>query len=274
MTYKTKSILFWIFSVIFTLAIAVFQRMTGPTYPVRGNVELNEHNIRYRLIRTYGGEGDAEVRIKAPEGVSGDFTYRRFKSYDVWHTVPMKRDGQFLVGYVPAQPPAGKVQYRVELREGASVVSLGEEPVIIRFKGHVPDYILWPHILLMFMAMLFSTRTGIEALIRGRHTYDYTAATLFLLLPGGMILGPVVQKFAFGAYWTGWPFGTDLTDNKTLVAFIAWVVAFVRLRKHRNQWGWALAASLILLAVYLIPHSMLGSEIDFRELEQAPAATP
>ena len=34
---------------------------------------------------------------------------------------------------------------------------------------------------------------------------------------GGMILGPIVQKYAFGAYWTGIPFGHDLTDAKNLV---------------------------------------------------------
>jgi hypothetical protein len=35
------------------------------------------------------------------------------------------------------------------------------------------------------------------------------------------------------------------------------------LRKDRNKKGWALAASIILLAVYLIPHSMFGSELDY-----------
>ena len=80
---------------------------------------------------------------------------------------------------------------------------------------------------------------------------------------GGMILGPIVQKYAFDAYWTGWPFGHDLTDNKTLIAFIAWIIAYLRLRKNRNNRGWAIAASVILLLVYLIPHSMFGSQLDY-----------
>jgi hypothetical protein len=40
-----------------------------------------------------------------------------------------------------------------------------------------------------------------------------------------MILGPVVQYYAFGEFWTGVPFGWDLTDNKTLVAVIFWALA-------------------------------------------------
>ncbi len=46
---------------------------------------------------------------------------------------------------------------------------------------------------------------------------------MMLLVLGGFLLGPIVQKYAFGAFWTGWPFGEDLTDNKTAVAVLAWL---------------------------------------------------
>jgi uncharacterized membrane protein len=75
-----------------------------------------------------------------------------------------------------------------------------------------------------------------------------------------------VQKYAFGAYWTGWPFGHDLTDNKTALAFIAWLIAVIKLRKNREARGWAIAAALVLLLVYLVPHSVLGSEIDHTQM--------
>jgi len=134
---------------------------------------------------------------------------------------------------------------------------------VIRFKGAVPDYILIPHIILMFTAMLFSTRTGIEALIKGRQTYLYTTITLITLFLGGLVLGPMVQFHAFGDAWTGWPVGGDLTDNKTLVAFIFWLIAFFRIRKSRENRVWVIIAAVVLLAVYLIPHSALGSEYNY-----------
>ena len=49
--------------------------------------------------------------------------------------------------------------------------------------------------------------------------------TLVFLVAGGFVLGPIVQHQAFGAYWTGIPFGFDLTDNKVLIALVAWGVA-------------------------------------------------
>jgi hypothetical protein len=98
---------------------------------------------------------------------------------------------------------------------------------------------------------------------------------------GGMILGPIVQKYAFGAFWTGWPFGYDLTDNKTLIMWIVWVAATLVLWKRPAARGWAgrgaiLSAAAVMMVVYVIPHSLRGSELDYGELEEesAEVATP
>ena len=98
--------------------------------------------------------------------------------------------------------------------------------------------------------------------------------TLGLMTVGGMILGPVVQKYAFGAFWTGWPFGYDLTDNKTLIMWIVWVFAALVLWKRRTPRDWAargavLVAAVVMMVVYLIPHSLRGSELDYSQLEES-----
>ncbi|MCF8330895.1 MAG: hypothetical protein K9H84_00425 [Bacteroidales bacterium] len=273
MSYKTKSILFWILTFILTIALAAYQRMTGPTYPVSGEVTIDKTTVNFELLRSHGGLGDAPVKIIIPENadIDGYLAYRRYKSYDKWDTIPMKHSGNTFSASIPHQPPAGKVQYNVILEHNEIKKNLVEEPVIIRFKGAVPSFVLIPHIILMFLAMLFSARTGLEALIRGKRTFLYTKLTLFTLIPGGLILGPIIQEYAFGQLWTGWPVSNDLTDNKTLIAFVFWIIAFIIQFRNRDRKGWALAASIILLVVYLIPHSVMGSEIDHREKENAKA---
>jgi len=77
-----------------------------------------------------------------------------------------------------------------------------------------------------------------------------------------MVLGPLVQKYAFGEFWTGVPFGWDLTDNKTLIAVFAWILAVVMNHKKERP-GYIIAAAVILLLVYSIPHSLFGSELDY-----------
>lgn len=260
---KIKNTLIWIFSFLFTIAIAYYQRTTGPTYPMNGKKEFAGHEIRYKLIRT-SGERDAELKIKdVPEGVMGQVRYKRLNTSDDWTILPMVRDGEALIALLPQQPPAGKLVYYVDLMSDAGQITLNEDPAVIRFKGDVPAWALIPHVIIMFTAMMMSTRTGLESLFRRQKTYSYAWITAITLFAGGLILGPVVQKYAFGAFWTGWPFGNDLTDNKTLVAFIFWAVAVWRLKKYPQNRTWPVAAMIVLLLVYLIPHSMFGSELDY-----------
>lgn len=262
-----KSILLWILSFLLMASLAIYQRTTGPTYPVRGKTELKGEQIKYRLLRSHDTGIDAPVVIEVPDGISAIFRYRRFKSHDEWHAVEVKSVDGKLNFAIPNQPPAGKVQYQIALMDGEKAYPLTEEPVIIRFKGVVPQFVLIPHIFFMFFAMVFSIRTGFEAILKRNKTFRFTSITLLLFLVGGLIMGPIVQKYAFDAYWTGWPWGHDLTDNKTIVAFIFWLIAWLVLRKNPQNRTWPIIATVVMLAIYLIPHSVLGSELDFTELE-------
>lgn len=267
MNPKLKSFLLWMFSIIFMLIFVIYQRRTGPTYPARGKAEIAGQTVKYSLLRSWGEEGDAKIEVEVEDAnIEGTFKFRRFRSHDEWSEVPMQRSGNTLVAFIPHQPPAGKVMYDISLNKNGSSVTLREEPVIIRFTGVVPKYILIPHILLMFLAMVFSIRAGLEAYYRRENTFKFTQYTVILFFLGGLILGPIVQEYAFNALWTGWPFGHDLTDNKTLVAFIFWVIALFKLMKDKKHRTWVLIATIALIAVYLIPHSVLGSEIDFTQV--------
>ena len=123
------------------------------------------------------------------------------------------------------QHAAGKVQYQVFINDTIRNLkqAITPEPILIRYKGVVPDFVLIIHVIFMFGAMLLAARTAFSAFAKADDTYKLTLWTVAFLFIGGLILGPIVQKYAFDAYWTGWPFGTDLTDNKTIVALLVWV---------------------------------------------------
>ena len=232
MTQKTKGIVLWVVAVIFTLGIAVYQRTTGPTYPERGTIEFNGHEIDYKLLRSANSDAPATITLNdIPLEINAELHYRRFKTDEPLLEVGFTREENDLIALLPPEPPAGKLAYTVYLLSGDDQQMLTIAPTVIRFKGPVPAYVLIPHVLFMFLAMLFSSRAGIEAITKGPQTKAYTLYTLIFLTVGGMLLGPIVQKFAFGEYWTGWPFGADLTDNKTAFAFLGWLVAYLLIRK-------------------------------------------
>ncbi len=260
-----KKALFWFLAFIITAASAVYQRMTGPTYPVRGKAALTSGEVSFRLPRSAEITSDCEVGLKVPDTeVGGRLFYRRFRTADAWSEAAMTRQQDKLVGFLPRQPMAGKLAYKVILIDREKETSLtGDEEIVLRFKGRVPAPLLLAHILIIFAAMLFSTRAGIAALDRKSDPRRLALWTAVLFFVGGFILGPLMQKFAFDAWWTGFPLGRDLTDSKTLFAMLAWIVALVAGRGGRKNRGWVLAASVVTLIVFLIPHSLLGSELKY-----------
>ena len=265
MNPKLQTVLIWFFALLFTAGLAIFQRMTGPTYPIRGKIEINGETIKYKLLRTSDDPGDQKLMIKvADTSIKGEFTFRRFKSHDNWSVQPMTREGENLVAFVPHQAPAGKVMYYVTLNKQ----QLNPEPTILRYKGEVPSIIIAPHVLFIFLAMFFAVITTLEAIFKRKNVYLFTWLTVIFFFVSGIILGPLMQEYAFGALWTGWPFGQDLTDNKTLASLIVWIIALVVLRKNRENRIWPIIAFVVMLVVFLIPHSVLGSEIDYTK---APA---
>jgi len=264
MKKKIRSLIFWLISVILTLLLVMYQYATGPTHPQKGKVEINNKQIRFQLPRSQRKSGDAVIKFEVKDkSIKGTCKYKRYKTSDEWIEKELLRDGDFLIALLPEQPPAGKIAYDVSFDLDGRIYMLSEEPVIFRFKGEVPLFIVILHVSMILASFLFSMRTGIEALVKGKYLFSYTIVTSVVLLFGGLVFGPIMQKYAFGEYWTGWPFGKDVTDTKTLVAFVFWVIAFIKLLKNREKRGWALVAAIILLIVFLIPHSMFGSEFDY-----------
>jgi hypothetical protein len=254
----------WTLAVVITLASAVWQRVTGPSYPVRGSVTIGETPVRFKLERTHGGPDDQEIRLVVPDtAVTGTVLFRRYPTDDPWQTIPMTRAGDTLVAALPHQPPAGKLSYEVHLSSGGVDTALTDRPVVTRFKGDVPAFVLVPHILAMFLTLLFSARAGLGALVHDPATRRHAYTSAVIILIGGFVLGPLTLHYAFGQWWEGVPFGFDLTDNKTFIAGLAWLWAVYRMRGGRPARNAILTAAVVTLAVFAIPHSMFGSQIDW-----------
>ena len=266
-----KSIWLWLIAFLLTIITAVYQRVTGPTYPVSGEVIIDGSPIEYKLARSHGGEGDHQIEIEVnDEAIFGELIWKRYKTNDDWTSVKMKRQGNKLTASLPHQPPAGKLFYHITLQKNEKVVMLPEEGgVVIRFKGDVPVYFLIPHIIFIFGAMLLSTRTGLEYFNEGKKFRPLTILTFIFVIIGGLILGPIIQYYAFGAFWTGFPFGHDLTDNKILIGFIGWLLALIALYKFKNPKRWIVFASILMFIIFLIPHSVLGSELDYSKFDES-----
>jgi hypothetical protein len=290
-----RGVISWAIAIVITLVAVFFQRSTGPSHPSKELMEVNGGDFKAvfprSLVRPKNNDPAnaanatndpatlLTVKIRCtPEDqeklIGAVLYYRRYPGTDNYTPIvpsfSTEEDELLVNAEIPVQPAAGKISYYLQLIGHQGVVA-NSEHIILRFRDHVPAVILILHILFVFFAFLFSNFTGLYTFAGNVRINPYALTTMLLLVAGGFILGPVVQKYAFGVWWSGWPLGGDMTDTKTLIAFLSWTVAYVinripcsaaaicRWRRYLY-----LAAALVTMAVYSIPHSTAGSEYDYQ----------
>lgn len=260
-----KKVLVWIAALVITLTAAIYQRATGPTYPLKISAELAGKDFDFQLTRSASlGDGCTVEVPKSNLFDKAEIVFRKYPGGFQFDTLLMTGSGDNWKVHLPVQPAAAKLEYYAVLKNEADQVLYHnkQNTAIVRFKGDVPSAFLVPHVVAMFLAMLFSTAAALMAIFRIGNFRLIGFITLGLLVVGGLIFGPIVQYYAFGDAWTGWPYGKDLTDNKTLITAIFWIGAVLLNLKRPRRWAVILAA-VVLLAVYSIPHSARGSEYNY-----------
>ena len=277
MNSKRTSFLLWTLTLFIAISTMIYQRATGPTYPKKIETQIAGKTYKLKLLRSNEIGSPCHIDLPIEDiNVNATIYYKLYKSNNDWTVEEMTREiahkkaffGEgdeisVLRSTLPEQAAAGKVAYYIELYNSKEKVVIQKEtPVVVRFKGFVPRYILTPHILFMIFSLFFGLRAGIEAIANRENTLRFASITLIVLGIGGLILGPIVQLYAFGDLWTGWPYGGDWTDNKTIVAWFFWLITVIVLRKKPHNKVWPILAVIVLFAMYMIPHSMGGSELN------------
>ena len=274
-----RQIILWVIAVILALSAMIFQRSTGPTYEFKGKLEHAGEEFKYKLLRSQETTEGAKIELPSLEDVNYEaiLHYKRYQTMDLVTSVKFKLDDKKkFIAQLPLQPAAGKMEYYITGNikgEEFHIPEKGEDSIVLRYKDPVSNSILIPHVLLMIMVILFGIRAGLSAIFDKESMRRWAVVAFIAITVGGMILGPLVQKSAFGEYWTGFPFGGDFTDNKTLIMWVVWalaltVIGFKPKKKENISRTAVLIAALVMTVVYLIPHSMGGSTLDYDKFDQ------
>ena len=200
-----KKFILWSIAFIITIVAAIYQRHTGPTYPKDLDVTLNNSIYKLKLVRSLALDERAEVKLNITDTTAKVKLYfKRYKtkgeyqvsefSYKVYPVNSFLMNKVFKIteekGFfaeVPQQPAAGKLQYYFEITDSKGIKSyFKDSPIVIRFKGGVPAFVLIPHVFFMFLAMLFSTLAGLMSVIKYPLYKKYSTWTLILFITGGM----------------------------------------------------------------------------------------
>ena len=179
----------------------------------------------------------------------------------------------------PEREKGMKIEYWITASNaGGAEVRVPENAgkfVVLTYKGKASNLVVVAHVLFMFAAFFFMVMSFLAAIdiLRGREDKKnavraarWVLATSFI---GCWPLGFILNYQTFGPLWEGFPFGYDITDNKTQVIFILWLVCMLlawgsfigkgeeRDRLGRRAFALAIVASFaVSLALFILPHSL------------------
>jgi len=270
----------WLIAFAFMVLSAAYQRVTGPTFPYLGIAHVDGQAVHFKLPRSAVSEAPLVITIPhAPKTMKASLGWRLHHDTGPYTIVLMERNGEALQAQLPGLPPGVKIEYRVSIKTAdGQLVIPARRDVVLRFKGDIPPWALIPHISFLLLAVLFGMRTLLEALYRRPRLRLFAWLACACIIIGGMLLGPLVQWFAFGAWWTGIPFGWDVTDNKTLFMLLCWIGVLIAIHRHdqptRRSRRMIIVGAAVMLIVYLIPHSLFGTEVRLEQAVPGAAAFP
>jgi di/tricarboxylate transporter len=280
----------WKLGIAFVVMFLLFALSKGSTH--RRQVMVVEKlgaRIVHLTTKEHIGAGDALVKAVvstthplAPGSVR--LHYKIGKRGNLFWA-PMERiaASDTFAGAVPHQEKGRRVYYylQVETPQGQVVTAPdapapGGEWVSFRFKGKVNLFVTIGHVLCMFAAVFILLVAFFYAfdILCGRRSVHQALkpilwALLFLFI-GGFPLGWIMNAQTFGSpWWEAFPFGWDITDNKTQLVFLYWLVLILLVYRslftrdsprdliRPKQFAWlTILGTLLTLGIYLIPHSL------------------
>jgi hypothetical protein len=269
-----------IISAVLTIVLLGLSRKMSTRNPLEIKSEFDSITANHTTITEskLGVMPVVTVRLSGDQAaqVGGVLFYQIDKGTEQ-STIMNHSDEVTLVGNLPAGEIGQRLNYRIELSLNgtlkASMAPANERGYLLKYKGPVSSFVLLPHILLMFAGVFSSFMAlfyGFDLILGKKKVKQAAIAVLlsfFCGFIGGVLIGIEVSHEVFGGSgWGGWPLGNDVTDTKTEIFLLFWLVAMIfgwlglsgkKLKISNKAFGSMIIVSFIVtLAAFLIPHSI------------------
>ncbi|HEY5132644.1 MAG TPA: hypothetical protein VII85_03060 [Candidatus Krumholzibacteriaceae bacterium] len=270
-----------IISVIVTMVLLVAARWLSKGKPVDYAVREAGMTLYHRTVPAQIGPGQPLIKMRVDPPLLLGIVVR-------WMEPPSKEigarglvrveDNKYEV-FLPDLGKGARIKYWITATNSEGTrVRVPKNPSkfgILAFKGPVSKRVLVAHIVCMFGAFFFMVMSlfGAVGILRAREGKRGTVRSARWVLVCSFIgfvpLGMLLNHEVYGTIWEGYPFGRDITDSKTQVIFVLWLVSLLLVRgsfigggEEKDRLGptafaWAIIVSfLVSLALFIVPHSI------------------
>jgi hypothetical protein len=271
---------------IFTLVLLGFARRVTMVRSVHKTVEKSGIIIDHNTVPKKEGQGDAQILVRVMGANEVKLFYKiekgEFQSVDM---TPQEGESDVFVASIPHHKKGTKVWYYIETQKQIDdtklTVSLPDrkstnfDPILLKFEGVVPPFIIFSHVFSNFAAFFFSVLAVWKAidLKKGRTTLKksvvFSLLTFVFLFLGFFVIGCALNYFAFGVLWEAFPFGSDVTDSKSQILLLFWLGTLFLVKgtifgknpsknlvSEKTYSTMVIISFAVTVIMFLIPHSI------------------
>lgn len=281
---------FWkiLIAILFTVLLLGYARRTTMVRSGHKVVEQSGISIDHRTVPKQVGDGIPVISatVKGTSQVSLVYRIGQEGEFLRLPMNPLPGEPNVFAATLPHYPKASKAWYYIETERmtagGEVKVTLPDKdsgtfkPIMLKYEGKVPVYIIIPHVLCNFGAIFFAALTLFSAIdVRKgkkllKESIKFPFLTFILLFLGFLPFGIAMNWFAFGATWEAFPFGKDVTDNKSQIILLFWLATLILVKgtifgkgetknlvSDGGYFNMVIITVLVTIAMFAIPHSFV-----------------
>lgn len=251
-----KKVTFFLFSIGLAVIATFIQQLTSSDRPHKKYVVVNDTLLKVDMPVVH--EGDDILSIVLPDtSIKAHIFYKRLNIDENWQKISCIRMGENLESVLPFHKPNIKIQYYVELlKEGKSYFVAKNNPVIMRFQDLAPKYLVFPYVIVMFVALVLVCFSGILAILKS-DSYKKFVAFTFSLLIAGTLLSLIIHLVTFKHLFVQISVYNDLSFYKNLLIMMFWLLLFYINRKYSVRSATFVVATITLL-LYCLPQHFIS----------------
>jgi hypothetical protein len=266
----------YILALVLTVLLLAFARRMSTRHQQEFTSSVDGITLSHNTVTESFGENPVVmVKATSTENIRGTVYYSKQVGGPDYNTVDMVPTTDGLTASLNPLPKGEKYFYHIEVFKGntklAAIPPKGDQ--FIKFKGHISPIILIPHIGFMFATIFFGLLAVFTSVDIARGKGDIKRSVLFVLLTfipafiGGIPLGIAVSAQTFGGSgWGGWPLGSDITDTKTEILLLFWLITIIlswkglsgrKMTISNGFYSFLVILSFVVTFItFLIPHSI------------------
>ena len=254
-----QKVLFLLIATALTIIATFVQQFSSSDRPYNTDIKINSKSYSLSLPVLHEGNEECLIEINLPDTtVKGNLVFKLLNSSEEWKSTNLIRMNDNLVNVLPIQNANIKISYYIELNsKGKTYYISKEKPIIVRFQETVPKYILFPQVMIMFLALIIACFSGLLSIFNA-DSYKKYANLTFYLFSGGVFLSLLIHIIAFRHLLLQLLPYNDLSLYKNLIIFLIWFGLF-KLNKKYDYRYLTLTATVFTLVLYCLPqHFIFG----------------